>query len=66
MIPGLLIGMVSLVIVVVDIMLYGIKGREATVSRLLQRWSWDAHPLVMIILGLIIGGLLTHFFGFEP
>ena len=66
MIAGLTIGLASLAIVVIDVLLFAVKGREATISRLLQHWGWDADPLIMVLLGLVVGGLLTHFFGFEP
>lgn len=60
------IGLFSLGVVLADLLAYAILGRERTISRLLQRWSWDAHPLVMIAAGIVVGGLIVHFFGWEP
>lgn len=63
---ALVIGVVALLIVIADIAVFARYGREATLSRFVQRWGWSAHPLVMIALGVVIGGLIVHFFGWEP
>ena len=60
------IGIFSLVVVVYDLIAYMIWGRPETISPPIQMWGWTAHPLVMICLGMVIGGLLVHFFRWKP
>lgn len=59
-------GIALVAYVAYDLIIFVVKGREWTISPVIQHWGWSAHPLVMIGLGMIIGGLLVHFFLWKP
>jgi H+/Cl- antiporter ClcA len=61
-----IIGVIALLIVIVDIYAFAKFGREGTLSRLIQRWGWAAHPITLVCLGMVVGGLIVHFFAWEP
>lgn len=60
------IGIGAIAVVVYDLFAFVFGGRRDTISPVIQAWGWSAHPLVMIGLGMIIGGLLVHFFRWKP
>ena len=60
------IGLVSIVMVVYDIFALYVWGAEATISNVINEWSYDAHPLLVFLFGVITGGLLVHFLEWKP
>lgn len=63
---GLAFVLVSVLIVLGDVALWAMGGREATISRFVQSWGWSAHPVVLFASGATFGGLVVHFLGWKP
>ena len=61
-----IIGAIALLVIIADIWAFQKYGRDSTLSRLVQRWGWAAHPITLILLGVVIGGLIVHFWGWQP
>lgn len=49
-----------------DLFAFLFGGWRVTVSRVVQQWVYSSSPLVWIMLGMVIGGLLVHFTGWAP
>lgn len=63
---GLAFVLTAVLIVLADVVLWVIGGREATISRAVQSWGWSAHPIVMFASGAVCGGLVVHLLGWRP
>ena len=52
-------------IAVLDFILWSVS-REHTISWIIRDWAFQAHPLIMFLLGAFAGGLVVHFLGWKP
>ena len=60
------IGIVILITIIYDIFALNYWGRESTISSVLNVWSFEAHPLIVFCGGIVVGGLVVHFFRWKP
>jgi len=49
-----------------DIFALNALGADYTISVILNVWAFEAHPLLVFLLGMTIGGLVVHFFKWRP
>ena len=62
----IIIGVMSIFLILYDIFALFVLGGQATISAVLNVWSFEAHPLLMFCLGMVFGGLIVHFFRWKP
>lgn len=60
------LGVAIILTLMYDIWRYAKFGRTATISYLIRGYAFDAHPLICVLIGMVLGGLVVHFFGFAP
>lgn len=60
------IGLVVLFLVLYDLFALFFFGVDGTISVVLNQFAFQAHPLIVFCLGMVIGGLVVHFFGWKP
>lgn len=60
------IGLVVLFLVLYDLFALFFLGVDCTISVVLNRFAFQAHPLIVFCLGMVIGGLVVHFFKWKP
>ena len=60
------IGITSIFLVLYDIFALYFFGVDSTISVILNEWSFQAHPLLTFIFGMVFGGLIVHFFKWKP
>lgn len=54
------------ILVVFDVLALVFFGADATISVILNEWSFQANPLLVFCSGMILGGLIVHFLGWAP
>jgi len=60
------IGVVVIFLILYDIFALTFWGVDSTISVVLNEWAFEAHPLFVFSFGMIIGGLIVHFFRWRP
>ena len=69
-ITAILIGISAIMIVVIDVLLITILGKEASFSNVINEWAYpdgtNANAVGLVSFGIIIGGLIIHFFAWKP
>lgn len=63
---ALFIGLICLIVVVYDLLALYFGGADATISSVINVWAFQAHPLIVFMLGFVVGGLVIHFLGWRP
>ena len=59
-------GCTALIVILYDIFALTFWGVDSTISVVLNEWAFEAHPLFVFSFGMIIGGLIVHFFRWRP
>ena len=62
----LIIGLATFGIVLYDIFALFVFGVDHTVSVVLNVWAFEAHPLLVFLLGMTTGGIIVHLFRWKP
>ena len=60
------IGITSIFLVLYDIFALYFFGVDSTISVVMNEWSFQTHPLLVFMLGMVFGGLIVHFFKWKP
>ena len=60
------IGITSIFLVLYDIFALYFFGIDSTISVVMNEWSFQTHPLLVFMLGMVFGGLIVHFFKWKP
>ena len=60
------IGVICIFLVVYDAFALFAWGSEATISCVINIYAFNAHPLMVFIFGMLVGGLIVHFFEWKP
>jgi len=60
------IGLVIIAVVIYDIFALTFWGSDTTISVVVNEWAFQAPPLLSFSLGMVVGGLIVHFFGWKP
>ena len=61
-----ILGIVIIFLIIYDIFALTFFGIDSTISVVLNAWSFQAHPLFTFSFGMVIGGLIVHFFRWKP
>ncbi len=61
-----IMGLVLIFLIFYDLYALFFMGVDSTISAVLKEWSFEAHPLFVFSFGMIIGGLVVHFFEWKP
>lgn len=61
-----IMGLVLIFLILYDVYALFFMGIDSTISVVLNEWSFQAHPLFVFSFGMIIGGLIVHFFRWKP
>lgn len=69
-ITAILIGLAAILIVVVDVVLITVFGKEASFSNVINEWAYpdgmNVNALGVFFFGFIVGGLVIHFLEWKP
>jgi len=60
------IGITSIFLVLYHIFALYFFGVDSTISVVMNEWSFQTHPLLVFMLGMVFGGLIVHFFKWKP
>ena len=61
-----ILGIVIIFLIIYDIFALTFFGIDSTISVVLNEWSFKAHPLFVFSFGMVVGGLIVHFFRWKP
>tara|TARA_B100001564_G_C20208442_1_gene476096 strand:- start:111 stop:326 length:216 start_codon:yes stop_codon:yes gene_type:complete len=61
-----ILGIIIIGLVLYDIFALTFWGVDTTISVVINEWSFQAPPLLTFSLGMVVGGLVVHFFGWKP
>jgi len=53
-------------IILYDVFALCVLGVDFTISVLLNVWAFEAHPLLVFLLGMTAGGIIIHLFNWRP
>lgn len=62
----IVIGLVIIFLILYDLYALFFLGSTATISAVLNEWSFNSHPLITFSAGVVVGGLIVHFFEWKP
>ena len=69
-IAAILIGISAILIVVIDVLLITILGKEASFSNVINEWAYpdgtNVNAVGVFFFGFIVGGLVIHFLEWRP
>jgi len=69
-IAAMLIGISAIMIVVIDVLLISILGKEASFSNVINEWAYpdglNVNAVGVFFFGFIVGGLVIHFLEWRP
>ena len=69
-IAAMLIGISAIMIVVIDVLLITILGKEASFSNVINEWAYpdgtNVNAVGTFFFGVIVGGLVIHFLAWKP
>ncbi|RLI48655.1 hypothetical protein DRO61_06180 [Candidatus Bathyarchaeota archaeon] len=60
------IGITAVLLILYDIFALIYFGVDSTISVVINDWGFQAHPLFVFCFGMVIGGLIVHFFKWKP
>ena len=60
------LGLVIIFLILYDLYALFFLGADATISAVLNEWSFNSNPLISFSMGMIVGGLIVHFFKWKP
>ena len=60
------LGIIIIGLVIYDIFALTFWGSDTTISVVVNEWAFQAPPLLTFCLGMVVGGLIVHFFRWKP
>ena len=60
------LGIVIIFLIIYDVFALTFFGIDSRISVVLNEWSFQAHPLFVFSFGMVVGGLIVHFFRWKP
>ena len=61
-----ILGIVIIFLIIYDIFALTFFVIDSSFSVVLNEWSFQAHPLFVFSFGMVVGGLIVHFFKWKP
>ena len=61
-----ILGIVIIFLIIYDIFALTFFGIDSTISVVLNESYFKEHPLFLFSFGMVVGGLIVHFFRWKP